>query len=111
MNLADKTFRAVSNSTNGSIDGETEIRFSADEAFVIGNYSGGAVVTGHVLGKRINDVELELLYQGATSEGLIQAGKAHAVFKAAPDGTMHMYLDWQWLTGDQSKGQSAWRLV
>ena len=111
MNLAGKTFRAVSNSENGSINGETEIHFSADETFIIGHYSGGTVVTGHVLGKRINDEEVDLLYQGATVEGTIQAGKASAVFEADQQQNIHMYLDWQWLTGDQSKGRSAWRLV
>ena len=27
------------------------------------------------------------------------------------DDQLRMYLDWQWLTGDQSKGQSEWLLV
>ncbi len=111
MNLEGKTFRAVSNSENGSINGDTEIRFSADGAFVVGSYSGGTVVTGHVLGKRLSDDEMDLLYQGGTLEGAIQAGKAHAVFKVDQQGHMYMYLDWQWLTGDKSKGRSAWKLV
>lgn len=111
MNLAGTTFRAVSNSSTGSLNTETEMRFTADEEIVIGTYSGGTIVAGHILGKRVSESELEMLYQGATVSGQVQAGKAHASFALDADGQVHMHLDWQWLTGDQSNGQSEWLLV
>ena len=111
MNLAGRTFRAVSNSKNGHLNSETEMRFTADNGIVVGTYSGGTIAVGHVLAKRTSATELEMLYHGATKDGIHSAGTAHATFSTDSDGRLHMYLDWQWLTGDRSKGQSEWILV
>ena len=111
MNLAGTTFRAVSNSENGSLNTETQMRFTSDEPFIIGSYSGGTIVAGHVIGKRIGESELEMLYHGATTGGEVCAGKARARFALDRDNQLRMHLDWQWLTGDQSRGQSEWLLA
>ena|SRR5688572_3228728 len=111
MNLAGTTFRAISNSKHGSINTETEMRFTSDAGIVIGNYSGGTVVAGQVLGKRLGDSEMEMLYHSASTNGEMQAGKAHGRFALDQEDRMRMVLDWQWLTGDQSSGQSEWLLV
>lgn len=37
--------------------------------------------------------------------------EAHAHFRPNSDGQMSMYLEWQWLTGDLSTGQSEWVLI
>jgi hypothetical protein len=111
MNLAGKTFRLVSNSKNGHVNSETEMRFTADSDIVEGTYRGGKVAAGHVLAKRTSETELEMLYHGATTDGAQSAGKARATFARDEGGLMRMHLDWQWLTGDRSKGQSEWVLV
>ena len=87
------------------------MHFTSDAGIVEGTYRGGTIQAGHVLAKRIGAVELEMLYQGATKDGDHNAGKARATFSPDDEGRMCMRLDWQWLTGDQSKGQSEWVLV
>ena len=111
MQLTGLAFRAVANSKNGSLNTETIMRFTADDGVIVGSYSGGTIVVGHVLAKRLADSEIEMLYQGATTAGQVQAGKATACFRPNADGRMSMYLEWQWLTGDRSSGQSEWVLV
>src|SRR5262245_18129384 len=111
MKLTGLAFRAVTNSKNGSLNAETVMRFTSDDPVIVGSYSGGTIVTGHVLGKRLDESEIEMLYQGATTAGQVQAGKARAQFRPNADGRMSMYLEWQWLTGDRSSGQSEWVLV
>ncbi|MEO8424036.1 MAG: hypothetical protein ABI595_09000 [Actinomycetota bacterium] len=108
MNLSGMTFRAVSNSKNGSLNTETEMRFTSDDGIVVGSYGGGTIAAGHVLGKHVGESELEMLYQGATTSGDVEAGTAHATFALDEDHTMRMYLDWRWLTGDRSSGRSEW---
>jgi Tfp pilus assembly protein FimT len=78
MNLAGRTFRAISNSANGSLNTDTEMRFESDDGIVAGE---------------------------------IQAGRAQARFTDVEGSPIRMNLDWQWLTGDQSSGQSEWVLV
>jgi hypothetical protein len=111
MKLTGLSFRAVANSKNGSLNTDTIMRFTSDDGLVIGNYGGGTIVAGHVLGKRLGESEIEMLYQGATRDGNVQAGKAHARFRPNAAGQMSMYLEWQWLTGDRSTGQSEWVLL
>jgi len=111
MNLTGKTFRAVSNSKNGNLNTETQMRFTSDDGIVVGVYSGGTITVGHVLAKRISELTMDMLYHGATKDGTHNAGKAHATFSQDNEGHVRMHLDWQWLTGDQSKGQSEWILV
>src|SRR5688572_13935052 len=97
MNLTGTVFRAVSNSKHGSINTETEMRFTSDDGIVIGSYAGGSVITGHVIGKHVGDSEIEMLYHSASADGAIQAGSAHGRFVLDGEGRMYMYLDWQWL--------------
>ena len=108
MNLKGKTFRAVSNSAHGSINTDTKMQFTSDKGVVAADYKGGTIVTGHVLGKRVNESEMELLYLSATISGEVKAGKAHARFTLGKDKKICMHMDWQWLTGDHSSGQSEW---
>lgn len=111
MKLTGLAFRAVTNSKNGSLNAETIMRFASDDPVIVGSYSGGTIIAGHVLAKRLDESEIEMLYQGATTAGQVQAGKARAQFRPNVDGRMSMYLEWQWLTGDRSSGQSEWVLV
>ena len=111
MNLKGKTFRAVSNSAHGSINTDTKLHFTSDKGVVAAEYKGGTIVTGHVLGKRVNESEMELLYLSATISGEVKAGKAHAKFTLGEKRKVHMHMDWQWLTGDHSSGQSEWVMV
>ena len=108
MNLAGVTFRAVANSENGSLNTQTEMRFTRDDGIVVASYDGGTIAVGHVLGKRLGEDELEMLYQGATTAGDVQAGTAHATFSLDEEGRVRMHLDWRWLTGDGSSGRSEW---
>lgn len=76
-----------------------------------GNYAGGTISVGDVLAKRVENAELEMLYHGATTSGEQNAGKARARFVQDNNGRTHMCLDWEWLTGDGSQGQSEWLLI
>lgn len=61
MNLSGMTFRAIENPENGSLNTETEMRFTSDDGIVIGSYGGGTIAAGHVLGKHVGESELEML--------------------------------------------------
>lgn len=108
MNLAGTTFRAVANSENGSLNTQTEMRFTRDDGIVVASYDGGTIAVGHVLGKWLGEDELDMLYQGATTGGDVQAGTARATFSLDEQGRTRMHLDWRWLTGDGSSGRSEW---
>lgn len=111
MQLAGKSFRAISNSKNGTISSETIMSFSSGDVVVPGEYSGGSIKLGNVIAKQVSENEFEMLYQAVTVNNEIQAGSAKASFDASPNGKLKMYLKWQWLTGELSKGTSEWEEV
>lgn len=47
-----------------------------------------------------------MLYHCITISGELKAGRAMAIFSHNVDKKLCMHLDWQWLTGDRSKGVS-----
>lgn len=73
MKLTGLAFRAVANSKKGSMNTDTIMRFTSDDGSIIGNYRGGTIVAGHVLAKWLAESEIEMLYQGATIAGEVQA--------------------------------------
>lgn len=111
MTLAGKTFRAIGNSSNGTISTDTTMTFvSEDDRGILGVYAGGMIRTGQVVACRKDHCTVEMLYQCVTVSHELKAGRALAHFSYTPDKTLCMHLDWQWLTGDQSGGVSGWVL-
>lgn len=109
MKLTGMIFQALSNSSQGTINTNTTMTFvSDDESEILGNYHGGTIKTGNVVGRWIDAFTMEMLYHCITVTGELKAGRALASFSRDSDGLMHMHLDWQWLMGDQSKGTSQW---
>jgi hypothetical protein len=111
MTLAGSTFRAVANSINGTLNTDTTMTFvSEDEWGILGVYGGGTIRTGSVVASRKGPSTIEMLYQCVTTSGELKAGRATASFSHDSDRRLCMHLDWQWLTGDRSKGASEWVL-
>jgi hypothetical protein len=109
MTLTGSTFRAVANSTNGTLNTDTTMTFvSEDESSILGVYRGGTIRTGNVVATRKSPSTIEMLYHCVTTSGELKAGRAMGSFARNADGRLCMHLDWQWLTGDQSKGASEW---
>jgi len=109
MKLTGITFQALANSSNGTLNTDTTMTFvSDDESEILGNYHGGTIKTGNVVGRWLDPSTMEMLYHCITVKSELKAGRAIAIFTHDSDGHLHMHLDWQWLTGDQSKGTSHW---
>ena len=110
MNLVGKTFRVLTNSANGTITPATTMTFVSEDGPLLGVYSGGTVDRGGVIARRTGELTVEMLYHCLTVSGELKAGRALGRFEADANGQLFMHLDWQWLTGDQSAGQSDWIL-
>ena len=108
MDLVGKTFRAVANAASGTINTETTMTFVSGTDPQLGVYSGGTVVQGRVIALRKDEFAIEMLYHCLTTTGELKAGRATGKFDFGADGQWRMFLDWQWLTGDQAAGHSEW---
>lgn len=73
------------------------------DGVVLGVYRGGTIEHGNVVAIWRTDSGLEMLYHCVTTSGELRAGHALGVIADS-----HLYLDWQWLTGERSRGSSEW---
>jgi len=106
MNYDGKIFRGISNSANGEVGNETLFYYSQYGDQISGEYSGGSIVSGHLLGKVRADGSLQFFYHHLNSNGELMAGKCTSVPTKDVKGKLVLKEQWQWFTGDQSSGQS-----
>lgn len=111
LHLVGKRFLAQANTANGTINTETEMHFTEDADIIRASYAGGSIVRGDVMARWTGAMQIDMCYHCLTASDALQAGKAKAHFDRTSDGRLAMRLDWQWLTGDRTKGESYWIAV
>ncbi|MFM7532702.1 MAG: n-acetylglutamate synthase [Rubrivivax sp.] len=105
--LDGKLFRAVANTANGEVDGQTVFRYAQSGDIVTALYSGGPVVQGQLLAIMGDNGELDMRYHHLNREGQFKIGMCRSVPTWLPDGRIRFDESWQWLSGDQASGRSA----
>lgn len=105
-NLDGKTFRSVANTPNGEVGAETLFRYRQSGNIVTAEYSGGAIVTGHLLAVMDEHGRLDMRYHHLNDQGDLMVGRCVSIPELMPDGRLRYHETWQWLTGDQSSGHS-----
>ncbi len=107
MNLNNKKFVTAENK-NGLSSDETIFHYFQNGTTITANYKGGAIKEGLIIGKQIQNAEIELLYQCLTTEGQLKAGEAKGSIVKTPNGKLKLNFDWTWLNGDLSGGKSEY---
>ena len=111
LSLDNRVFVPVENSDNGVVSGKTRFHFWQDGMVFYADYFGGDVREGHIIGTFDKDGTGDLLYHCLTTDKQLKAGKAKAVFSKTQDNRLAFELDWEWITGDHSWGQSRYEEV
>ena len=106
MSYDGKRFRGRSNSSNGEVDAETIFHYHQRGSRLWGEYEGGAVARGQLLGRVHPDGSLEFCYHHEGTDGELRAGECRSVPTTDPDGRLVLKESWRWLTGDRSTGES-----
>jgi len=107
MNLNDKKFVTTGNKDGLSSD-QTIFHYYQNGTVISGNYSGGAIQKGYVIGKQTEESKIELLFQCLTTEGELMAGASKGSISETADGKLQLKFDWNWLNGDLSGGKSEY---
>ena len=111
FSLDNRIFVPVENSENGVVNGKTRFHFWQDGIVFYADYFGGDIREGHIIGKFAEDGTGDLLYHCLTTDRHLKAGKAKAIFSEMPDNRLAFDLDWEWINGDHSWGQSRYEEV
>lgn len=106
MNYHNKTFKPVSVSVNGEVSDETIFVYQQEGDVLSCSYSGGKIVTGHLIGKVDSAGGIVMSYHQINQEGIIQTGTCISKPEVQPNGKIRLHEKWKWTSGDLSAGES-----
>src|SRR5690554_2676668 len=106
IDLNNRIFKAQSNSENGEISSETIFHYKQTNDLIFADYTGGNILKGNLLGKIINNEQLDFVYQHINLKGEIMTGKCHSFPEITDSGKILINEHWQWTCKDYSKGKS-----
>ena len=107
INYDCRRFQSVSNSEGGDVGNETVFTYRQQGDLLWGEYYGGKIRRGNLVGKVDNIGNLEFIYQHVTVEGQLKSGYCKSTPEILPDFRLRLYEKWRWIDGDQSDGESV----
>ena len=102
-----KKFRSVTNSEHGTVDERTLFNYRQKGTFFWGNYSGGSILIGTMIGSVDEQGILKFTYCHQDETGRVRRGSCISIPEILPDGRIRLFEEWQWKDGERSKGSSV----
>ena len=106
INYDCRRFQSVSNCEGGDVTGETVFTYRQQSDLLWGEYYGGQIRRGNLVGKVDNAGNLEFVYHHLTIEGVLKSGYCRSTPEILPDFRVRLHERWKWLNGDQLAGES-----
>lgn len=106
MNYNNKRFRAIKNSDNGETSEETIFHYKQTGNILTSSYKGGKIKEGHLIGIVDNDGTIKMSYHQINEQSALMTGICTSTPEICEDGKLRLMENWQWTSGDKSKGQS-----
>ncbi|MEM6265481.1 MAG: n-acetylglutamate synthase [Bacteroidota bacterium] len=106
MNYHNKTFRPIQNSSNGEVTEETLFEYKQEGNILPCTYQGDRIIKGHLIGVVDQAGNIDMRYHQVNQNGSIMTGICHSTPKVMKNGKLRLYENWQWTSGDKSKGTS-----
>ena len=106
INYNNKIFKPVSNSENGETSGETVFHYKQQGNILTSQYSGGKIITGHLIGLVDDEGIIEMRYHQVNEKGELMTGTCTSKPEILENGKIRLHEIWQWTSGDHSKGNS-----
>ena len=106
INYNNKIFRPIINSENGETSGDTLFYYKQVNNVLTSEYSGGKIKQGHLIGLVDEDGNIEMRYHQVNDKGELMTGICFSKPERLPNGKIRLYENWEWTSGDKSKGKS-----
>jgi len=101
-----KKFKAVKNTINGETSEETIFLYKQTGNILTSRYSGGQIVEGHLIGLVSSNGEIDMKYHQVNTKGILMTGECKSIPEILTNGKIRLHEEWQWTSGDKSKGNS-----
>ncbi len=106
VNYHNRTFHTVSNSQNGETSSETIFHYKQIGNVVFAEYQGGNIKYGHLLGLVSEYGTIDMTYHQVNVAGELMTGKCESIPEILSNGKVRLHENWEWTSGDLSKGKS-----
>jgi hypothetical protein len=104
--LNGKSFRSISNTSNGEVSSETIFLYKQEGKIISAEYHGGSIQKGHLIGTQSTNGQLTFVYHHINIEGNLKVGECISIPSITEEGKITFTEEWKWLTGDMSEGKS-----
>jgi hypothetical protein len=101
-----KIFRALSNTENGETSSETIFHYLQSANIVTAKYSGGKIISGHLIAIIDDKGCLSMRYHQVNDKAELLTGICFSTPEILPNGKIRLHEKWEWTSGDKSKGAS-----
>jgi hypothetical protein len=106
MNYNNKKFKPVSNSENGEVSSDMIFQYKQTGHILTSNYQGIKILKGHLIGL-VDDVgNINMRYHQINQNGELMTGTCNSRPELLKNGKIRLHEEWQWTSGDKSKGKS-----
>lgn len=103
--LDNKSFK-ISENESGLSSSETIFSYRQKGSLIFGEYKGGDIDYGNIVGKFISPKTIELLFQCKTNSNELLSGKSTGIIEKKSNGKLSITFQWQWLSGIEGSGNS-----
>lgn len=106
MNYDNRSFRPIKNSENGETSEDTVFEYKQSGNILTCSYSGGQIRQGHLIGLVDENGHIEMRYHQVNLNGELKAGICNSKPEFLEDGKIRLHENWEWTSGNHSKGKS-----
>ena len=106
INYDGRKFIPKMNSENGEVSEQTVFAYHQRGNLLWAEYSGGDIWKGSLIGTVLSNGELDFVYHHMNRDMQVKTGKCHSVPTILENGKIELSEEWEWTSGDCSKGES-----
>lgn len=107
INYNNRKFKPISNASNGEVTSEMVFHYKQIDDVISCSYSGDNILSGNLLGTVSANGEIKMSYHQINKKGELMTGICHSKPEILESGLIRLHEDWQWTSGDKSKGKSV----
>ena len=106
INYNNRVFKPIANTENGETSNDTIFHYKQTGNVLTAEYAGGKIIKGHLIGLVDDDGNIEMHYHQVNDKGELMTGICISKPETLANGKIRLHESWEWISGDQSKGQS-----
>ncbi len=106
INYDGRKFIPKMDSENGEVSEQTIFTYHQNGKLLWAQYCGGDILKGSLVGTVLDNGELDFVYHHMNREMQVKTGRCHSVPTVLENGKIELSEQWEWTSGDYSKGES-----